>query len=162
MYWNKANGLLTESEIKLFEIAKDLMDKDERLALTGSLMMAVCGINKRREATDIDFIYRCEFAGNYKKPEEAVNAGVSSDGCGCCFTYNGIKVDIMSSGEDCIDINGVLCGSYNELLKAKFMYSTQNNDSAQKHKLDLMHLGVYTHLENMRTDALSIDDEMPF
>lgn len=157
--WDQANGLLSEGERRLLEVATELMATDELLVLSGSLMLAVAGVNRRREAVDIDFVYN-DFAANFKKPKEAIEGDIDSGGGGCSFKYNGVKVDILSSGECPTEISGIRCASYRSLLKNKYKYSKQDYSSAEKHRLDLIHLGVYQQFVD--DDLKRMDDSMPF
>ncbi len=157
--WNKSNSLLSDNERRLLEIATELMATDELLLLSGSLMLAVAGINRRREAVDIDFVYG-NYAANFKTPEGASDDAFASDGTAYCFKYKGVKVDILSSGEQPTEINGIRCASYAELLKSKYNFSKQDNPSAEKHRLDLIHLGVYQQFVD--ADLKRINDDFPF
>ena len=55
---------MTDREQRLLEIAKEVIDnnRDIDAKLTGSLMLAVMNIDKRREASDIDILCKtlCE------------------------------------------------------------------------------------------------------
>lgn len=157
--WNKSNGLLSDNKRRLLEIATELMATDELLLLSGSLMLAVAGVNRRREAVDIDFVYR-DYAANFNIPKGASEDAFASDGTAYCFKYKDVKVDILSSGEQPTEINGIRCASYTMLLKSKYTFSKQNNPSAEKHRLDLIHLGVYQQF--IDADLKLTEEEVTF
>lgn len=145
---------MSNNELKLLEIAKELMIIDPNLALTGSLMLAFRGIIKRREAVDIDFIMKNDYASKYEVPSGCIST-IGSDGCSNSFEYRGIKVDILSSGEDVEVIDNILCSSVDKLLEVKYCYSCQNNESADKHRLDLEFMGVYEKYQKQHEENIS-------
>ncbi|MGI6814580.1 hypothetical protein ACFX5L_09180 [Bacteroides sp. KG123] len=141
--------IMTNKEKELLDIAKEMMSINEcEIALTGSLMLAYRGINKRREAKDIDLlispdadIEEIKLPFSFDKEDEEVN----KDGYVVAFrAYNKdeIKIEVMISDEMFHDINGVPCGSIKELINAKRTYSTSdtNYNSKMKHTLDLEYL----------------------
>lgn len=152
MNWDISNGLLTEKERDMISVALELMSNDSNILLSGSLMLAVAGVVKRREAHDIDFVV-ADFAGNHKLPKGATEGNGSSDGTCLSYVYKGYKVDILSSNETPTEIGGIRCASYTNLLKSKYGFSTQDNPAAEKHRLDLLHLGVYSDYKKWHSQS---------
>ena len=105
------------------------------MALTGTLMLLIRGIDLGRLPSDLDFVYpdKCEAA-------EFLNLdfdGVSSDGKSVKYKYGDIKIDFFYSEEEQEVVNGWRVGSLNNLILAKEVYAQQDNASARKHREDL-------------------------
>lgn len=133
---------------KLLGIAKQIIDANENVVLTGTLMLYVRGLIHKidRDPHDIDLLIIQDYAPYIKIPEnlKLIDKGFGSDGCSQKFeTEDGIIIDVLTTGvnEQKEEINGILCGSLDELLNAKYNYSIQNNQQAEKHKQDLIALG---------------------
>lgn len=142
---------MTAKEIELLEIAKTVLELNSDIGarLTGSLMLAVRGINKRREAQDIDIIceYLCEKdSGRPIVPSgfrEVASNGFASEVNAMQFrNADDLKIEFMVSEEDSDEINGVLCGEVLMLLAAKQRYvlNDKNEESKSKHEQDLAYL----------------------
>lgn len=142
---------MTTNEIKLVEIAKQVIELNRELGakLTGSLMLAVMGLNKRREAIDIDII--CNYLCEKEEGLPCVPKGfklVGMDGSRSEVNAiqfkneDGLKIEFMYSEEILQEINGVLCGELKYMIDAKKIYSENdmNDISREKHKLDLEYL----------------------
>ena len=144
---------MTENELKLLEIAKEAIELNKNIGakLTGSLMLAVIGLNKRREATDIDII--CDILCEDKKSDGFLFApkgfelnymdGSRSEVKAIKFVNSeGLKIEFMHSEEISQKINGILCGELKLLIEAKKKYSENDlsDESRQKHADDLDYL----------------------
>ena len=139
---------MTENELKLLEIAKEVISLNENLGarLSGSLMLAVMGINKRREANDIDIICDClceKEEGFPFVPKEfsvVLTDGIRSEVEAVQFkNADGLKIEFMYSDEEITEIDGISCGELKMLIEAKQRYAANdlNNESRQKHSEDL-------------------------
>ena len=139
---------MTQKECELLEIAEEvlLLNKDIRAKLTGGLMLEVRGIKKRREASDIDIIceYLCENGDGLplvpKGFKLSVMDGSRSQVDAIQFiNQDGIKIDFMLSCEHGEIIEGIPCGSVEELIKAKNAYVKNDISeiSKEKHLLDI-------------------------
>ena len=142
---------MTEKETQLLEIAKEIIELNKGIKpkLTGSLMLAVMGLNKRREAVDIDIIcdYLCEKEDGFPiVPKEFKECGIDgsrSEVSAIQFkNSDGLKVEFMYSEETAQEVNGVACGGLNWLIEAKQKYAKNDKDeqSKAKHALDLAYL----------------------
>ena len=142
---------MTEKETQLLEIAREIIELNKGInaKLTGSLMLAVMGMNKRREAADIDIIcdYLCKKEDGFPiVPKEFKECGIDgsrSEVNAIQFkNSDGLKVEFMYSEETAKEINGVACGELNWLIEAKQEYAKNDKDeqSKAKHTLDLAYL----------------------
>lgn len=142
---------MTENEVKLLEIAKEVINLNENLGarLSGSLMLAVMGINKRREANDIDIIcdYLCEKEEGFpfmpKDFSVVLIDGTRSEVEVVQFkNSDDLKVEFMYSDEETTEIDGISCGELKMLIDAKQRYAANdlNTESRQKHAEDLAYL----------------------
>ena len=125
------------NELELLELAKTIMELNKELnpMLTGSLMLYVRGINKRREANDIDILVNIIDYNKIAIPD-------GFDQSSPCYpdviqfkNKDGIKIDFLLSEETSENIDGINCGSTELMLNAKYMYYMIEN--SDKHKLDL-------------------------
>jgi len=145
-----------ENEKELLEIAKNVLEMNKELnpMLTGSLMLYVRGIDKRREAHDIDILVNQIDYSLIKVPDEFYQ-------CSPCypdaiqFTDDKIKIDFLLSEETPELINQINCGSVKFMMDTKYRYSqqTQYQGEAQKHLLDLEYLH-YKFPVILKTDDL--------
>lgn len=142
---------MTENELRLLEIAKEVIELNENLGarLSGSLMLAVMGINKRREASDIDIIcdYLCEKEEGFPFVPNGFSVviidGTRSEVEAVQFkNSDGLKIEFMYSDEKTAEINGINCGELKMLIDAKQRYAANdsNNESRRKHVKDLDYL----------------------
>ena len=150
---------MTENEIKLLEIAKEIisLNRDLDARLTGSLMLAIMGINKRREASDIDIIYTylCEKDDGFPCVPKGFKL-VSMDGNRSEVdavqfkNESGLKIEFMYSEEAVEEINGIKCGELKYLIEAKQLYAKNdlNDESRQKHIDDLEYLYKNNDIES--------------
>ena len=142
---------MSADEKDLLAIAREVvnMNKDLGAALTGSLMLANDGIDKRREATDIDII--CDFLRESGEGYPSVPTGfrpVGRSGRGSAVNSiqfvnaEGVKLDFMYSEEVKNFRNGILCGSVKMLMLAKthFGRDDKTEESRHKHLDDLAYL----------------------
>lgn len=142
---------MTEREKLLLEIAKEALKLNADLGakLTGSLMLAVRGINKRREASDIDIIceYLCEEGSGFPKVPKGFTYedmdGLRSAVDSVVFKNSeGVKLEFMCSEEygECID--GVDCTYLRNLMGAKERYAKNDRqeESRTKHLLDVQYI----------------------
>lgn len=142
---------MSNKEKKLLEIAKETIELNQHLCakLTGSLMLAVMGLNKRRESSDIDII--CDYLSEDRNGYPFVPKGFKT--CGMYgggsevdaiqfINDEGIKIEFMCSEEELNIIEGIKCGELNMLIEAKKRYvkNDKNDFSREKHELDLEYL----------------------
>ena len=141
---------ITENEKTLLERAKVIlsMNSDIGAALTGSLMLAVRGIERRREAVDVDII--CEYIREKEegfpsmpsefKVSEIEGGRYEVDAIQFISKIDGLKMDFLYSDEECEVIDGVNLGSVKELIEAKERYAENDkcDESRGKHQLDLV------------------------
>jgi len=138
---------MTEKELELLEIAKSAISLNYHInaALTGSLMLSVRKIDKRRESTDIDILVKD--INRIKKPDgywqrEIENEEEYEESQYSRFFENkdGIHLEFfeMNVNEQIENINGIPCGSIKEMLDAKFQY--WNESGNDKHYEDLKFL----------------------
>ena len=130
----------------LTSIAKKILDVNPNASLTGTLMLKLRGIDLGREPSDIDILI-CDYSPNiiFPKDMEVESIKNASDGSDSRFEYHedGHKViiDVLSDGEEPEMVDGVRLGAVKGLMRAKYNYSLQDNDSAKKHHDDLVKLG---------------------
>ena len=127
----------------ILEVAKELLDLNENASLTGTLMLKLRGIDLCREPNDIDILIN-DYAVNinFNKDFEAeILSNKSYRETSVKYKYKGFVIDVISSNEIPEIVNGWRLGSIDELMKAKYEYSKQDNASAQKHYDDLIKLG---------------------
>lgn len=141
---------ITENEKVLLERAKVIlsMNSDIGSALTGSLMLAVRGIERRREAVDIDIIceYLCEKEEGFPsmpsefKVSEMEGGGSEVDAIQFISKIDGLKVDFLYSDEECEVVDVINLGSVKELIEAKQRYAENDkcDESRGRHQLDLV------------------------
>jgi hypothetical protein len=124
-----------EEKILLF-IARLLIEKNEDSALTGSLMLYVRGLKKRREAHDIDILVK-DIAAIFVPDEFSQASPQYPDSIK--FKCGDLVVDFLLNQDEEIEIvNGVPCGNVDKLLQQKCKYSKQSSEEeAKKHKEDL-------------------------
>lgn len=141
---------ITENEKLLLEKAKVIlsMNYDIGAALTGSLMLAVRGIERRREAVDIDIVceYLCEkeegfpsMPSEYKLSE--MEGGKSEvEAIQFASKIDSAKIDFLYSDEEIECVDGIMLGSVKELIEAKERYAENDkcDESRGKHQLDLV------------------------
>ena len=145
---------MTEKEKILLEIAKKALclNKNIGARLTGSLMLAVMGFNKRREASDIDIV--CDYLCENEDGLPIVPVGfklVEMDGSKSDVNAiqfeneEGVKIDFLCS-EDVPEmpkeVGGIMCGELGCLIEAKRRYAANDKGivSLAKHELDLVYL----------------------
>lgn len=141
---------ITENEKSLLERAKVIlsMNSDIGAALTGSLMLAASGIERRIEAVDIDIIceYLCEKeAGFPSMPSEfkvsEIEGGRSEvEAIQFISKIDGLKIDFLYSDEECEVVDRFNLGTVKELIEAKERYAKHDkcDESRGKHQLDLV------------------------
>jgi hypothetical protein len=121
--------------IKLFNLANNILYEHPNMALTGTMMLLIRGIDLERIPSDLDFVFN-----EMSESAEFLNLeydGVSSDGKSVKYKFGDIKVDFLQSEEKCEVVNGWRLGSLNKLISEKEKYACQNNSSAEKHREDL-------------------------
>lgn len=145
------------NEETLLEIAKEVQRLNkyniEGLKLTGSLMLYVRGLNKKREATDIDFvsdeIYE-DGQGFPIVPEgfelNKQEGGRSSIKCIQFINEDGVKIEFMQSYEHGALVDDILCANVQDMLYAKLKYIQNNTDAKTKHMDDLLYLFSHNEL----------------
>lgn len=144
---------MTERENQLLDIAEKIiwLNQDLKPALTGSLMLALRGIEKPREANDIDIIceYLCETDGGLPLMPQGFKIinmnGRKSQVDAIAFENKelGIKVDFMQSNEEIETTEfGIPCGQVKYMIEAKRSYTKNDlsEESRAKHLNDLTFL----------------------
>jgi len=167
---------MTDKEQNLLEIAKQVLElnKDSigKAMLTGSLMLAVRGLNKAREAGGIDILcsnLTASEVGHPIMPKEyklVTIDGMKSEVNAIQFkNEDGIKVEFMYSEEPRDLVDGVYCTQVNDMLYAKVLYSSRdkNEESRKKHIADVLYFlehndAVYTPTLTKQNSA----DDLPF
>lgn len=142
---------MTNKEKILLEIAKKTLGLNSNIGakLTGSLMLSVRGLKKRREASDIDIV--CDYLCEHEDGMPIVPTGfklVEMDGGRSEVdaiqfeNKDGIKIDFLCSDEMREEVGGVACGELKCLIEAKRFYAANDKDivSKAKHELDLAYL----------------------
>ena len=166
---------MTNREKELLSVASEVMEalrsNGLECALSGSLMLAVAGINKRRESNDIDIVVDSNLLYNQFQASEcgdfnAYVIGLVEPKCGkvistsntvyptVSFIHKGFKVDLIDSIEEYNVVNGVVCGSLFDLVYAKYSYSLDdsNPETKRKHSEDVQYI-----LENNALGFSKID-----
>lgn len=145
---------MTNNENKLLEIAKEVIRLNkcnlEGLKLTGSLMLYVRGIRKKRDAKDIDFICDCIYEKDEGFPImpkgfnfNDMEGSRSQIGCLQFINDEGIKIEFMASEERNVEIiDDVPCAAIEDMFLAKLRYvkNDENAESKSKHINDLIFL----------------------
>lgn len=132
-----------DKETILVEIAKKFIAcNPNKIAITGSLMLKLRGIDLGREIEDLDLIIN-DYCTNIVFPMdlEFTDIEKASDSTSLKYKYGDIAIDILSTVEDIEVVNGLPLGNLSQLINKKYMYSKQNNESAKKHYDDLIKLG---------------------
>ena len=128
----------------LIDIANKFIELNPNtIAIGGSLMLKLRGIDIGREIHDLDLITNehvltiniPEGIGLYNKDGKSPYAGGSMK---CQCIDNDLTIDILSSLETIDIINGIPLGSIQALIEAKIKYAQQDNDDAIKHQNDLI------------------------
>jgi len=129
-------------------LAKEILKLNPTTSLTGTLMLKIRGIEIGREPKDIDILI-FDYPDNiiFPKGYKVKKIGLASNRAGAKYLVNDIIVDVMSSTEKPEIHKGFKLGKIEGLLKAKRIYSTQNNEGAEKHKRDLVKLEKILKLE---------------
>lgn len=166
---------MTNREKELLSVASEVMDalrsNGLECALSGSLMLAVAGINKRRESNDIDILVDSNLLYNQFQASEcgdfrAYVISLVEPKCGkviaishklypiVSFIHKGFKVDLIDSIEEYTVINGTVLGSLFYLVYAKYSYSLDdsNPETKRKHSEDVQYI-----LENNALGFSKID-----
>lgn len=127
---------------KLLKLAEEILKDNENCCLTGTLMLKLRGVDLGRVPKDIDILIRDSAPTIILDPKwKPVLNSFASDGSGVKYEYDGILLDVMSRNEQPEILNGWKLGNVDALMEAKFLYSQQPNDQAEKHKQDLIKLG---------------------
>lgn len=138
---------MTENESKLLEIAKEVIELNYHInaALTGSLMLSVRKIDKRRDATDIDILVKnvnkiVKPKGFWQRDIETEDEYEESDRYRFFENKDGIHLDFFEGcANELIElVNDIPCGSIQAMLDAKFEYWEDNGND--KHYEDLKYL----------------------
>lgn len=141
------------SEQQLLDLSIRIINLNPNSALTGSLMLNVRGINKRREATDIDIlvtsIQDINFLDGMTQNSPQYPDSVQ-------YLLEDIKIDfLVNIDEETEIVNGINCGMVNKMLDRKYKYSCNDKsvEAREKHRLDL---------EFMNYEFPEIDYSLPF
>ena len=166
---------MTNREKELLSVASEVMEalrsNGLECALSGSLMLAVAGINKCRESNDIDIVVDSNLLYNQFQASEcgdfrAYVISLVEPKCGkviaisnklyptVSFIHKGFKVDLIDSIEEYTVINGTVLGSLFDLVYAKYSYSLDdsNPETKRKHSEDVKYI-----LENNALGFSKID-----
>jgi hypothetical protein len=151
---------MTKREKKLLEIARQIIMMNEGCALTGSLLLTHLGLSKKREAHDIDIVFKGDFKekpskftgvqncqrmeiSNFQLPKNFVQCTpiyITDDDTQYVSFVNdeGIVIDFLRSPEEIfVNYHHIPCGSVIRMVQAKEKYAKQPNSQAEKHKSDL-------------------------
>ena len=143
------------TEKELLEIAKEVISKNNHLnaKLGGSLMLYNMGLNKHRDAADIDIICDdlCDDTKSERFPWTPQGFELYDiDGILSCVSAmrfinsNGLRIKFMW-GEDIEKIiNNIPCAELSQMVLYKLMYSKHDitSESRNKHLDDLIFLFV--------------------
>lgn len=147
---------MTTREKELLDIALKVLELNKGrgldLRLTGSLMLAVRGIEKLREAKDIDFLISEECVAiegedycplmpkGYRMDCEGRKS--SPDAIKFINDESGVSIDFIPAYEESEDVNCVPCGTVGGMVDAKLYYAGHDKkiESMKKHALDLLYL----------------------
>jgi hypothetical protein len=123
---------MTRKEKYLLSVAYNIMNTNTlngvNIALTGSLMLLVMGIDKQREANDIDFVIK-----NGNVGEVAMPLGFSLQKGNGYINSIGLKVDFFVSDEPFEIVNNFQCTTIDYYKKAKLSLGALD----EKHLTDL-------------------------
>lgn len=167
---------MTDKELQLLEIAKQVLEMNKenlgKMMLTGSLMLALRGINKRREACDIDILCNQLTASELGCPIlpkgfKIVNIDGQKSEVNAVQYKNeeGLKVEFMFSEDKRSIVDGIYCAEVVDTLYAKVSYG--RNDKADvsrfKHLDDVLYIlehndAVFTPAQTTKNSA----DDLPF
>ena len=150
---------MTLKEYELLQIANRIMLNNSHLnpALTGSLMLSIRNIDKRRDAKDIDILVNdlntvnCIEGMDQKTP-------VYPDSVR--YVIGELHIDFLPCINENIElVNNVRCGSVENMLNAKYKYYTEDKigTSSKKHFEDLQFMG-FTFPEIPVTNNNTVDD----
>lgn len=137
---------MKKNEEKLLEIAKTVIEMNTGIeaALTGSLMLLHNYYHIRREATDIDIICSSLWEPNVPTGFKLLDwSGKGSHPNSVVYkNEEGIKIDFMLSEERRETVNGILCGSVENLVRAKLGFARNDKDEKSRMKLlqDIIYL----------------------
>ena len=133
---------MTKKEVELLDIAKEVCGLNINIALTGFLMLALRGIDKPREAGDIDFIIT-----DTNKPVMPSGFEVIYDSSTQLSfrNKNGIVCEFFKTQEPIEFVKDIPCCTFDNWLKAKRKYIKEVMDGdTSKHGRDLTCMG-YTY-----------------
>ena len=140
---------MTKRERELLEVARLIIMRNKRCALTGSLLLVHLGLQKKREAHDIDIVCRqpievdpeCKGKNKFWVPDGFEQAEPTyPDDTSIKFINSILDVEIdflFSPEEPFTNYKHLPCGSVIEMVKAKERFAKQESDAAEKHKDDL-------------------------
>lgn len=135
---------MTEKENNLLKVAKVIAKDNPEFILTGSLMLAVRGIDKRREACDLDFICPLNFTvSNCKISNAVVVHDVKYPNSTLKFQMGSLIIDVLRSGDgyyDVIDDIKVASVANTIVEKQWIVEHSKNGETRVKHHLDLLYL----------------------
>jgi hypothetical protein len=139
---------MTPKEEQLLQLYKEFADLNKRghaFVLAGSLSFALLGIEKPREACDIDVLCDDLCEDDLSDGLIAIPKGFSwdmTDGSRSQIDSmrfinkeTGVKLELLGGAESCFDnINGVYCAPFEDTLRAKLKYAVNDHDwsSAKK------------------------------
>jgi len=143
------------SESELLDLAIIILNMNNKSALTGSLMLNVRGINKRREATDIDILVQSfddiKFLDGMTQNSPQYTDSVQ-------YLLGDIKIDFLLNIDEPIEtINDIMCGNVKMMLDRKYNYSRNDKsiESQEKHRLDLEFMNYeFPKIEEFNIDLL--------
>lgn len=144
---------------KQFKIAKKILKLNPEAGLSGTLMLMIRGIDMGHDLdkSDVDIIIN-DYAPSIKLPSgyKVLDLESGSDGGSAKYDVDGVKVDVLSSGEKLEMFNGWRLAAIGGLIKAKISYVKNETDPTGKHLKDLKILGVITE------SIINGKDELPF
>lgn len=146
------------SECELLNLAISVINDNLELnpRLTGSLMLYVRGIDKRRESGDIDILVDSINDDIIKVPK-GFNQSSPCYPDSIQFSNGEIKIDFLLSDEIIEFVKAIPCGSVKYMCDAKYQYmqNSRSQDIYEKHKLDLEYLNYeFPKIENFNISEL--------
>lgn len=145
---------MNTQEEDLLKTALLQLNNNKGCALSGSLLLSVLGISKRRSAHDIDIVTSDPKSFVPYPPHEwrkiegiyAVDKYIN--------LLAGVAMDVLESTEGIRIINGIPCASVYEMIFAKINYGF--NQNIGKHRSDMRYLYAKNPILSLKIYAVMI------
>ena len=148
---------------KQLKVAKEIIEMNENMGLTGSLLLKMLEIDVHRESGDIDLVTNSmNLKINLPEGCKRIEGKITSDGSGLKYEYKNCTIDILYSPEKLEMINGIRCGSLSELLIAKRKYVQRNEHDQEKHKRDIRIIEKYMEIKNIKKPIIEKESVLDF